>query len=154
MKQSPEMQRIQETMTFGSLAAHGFLGHDTRNLTDIIRDDTLAVERLGLTHSAIADRMEYFTELASKRLGESVEIDGIYRVVCEEHKGKLPCPFADNVRVAKSMTTVINAENHLSMRWSALNVHMIRAHGFYEGLGARFRVDPKLTAKALGLKTS
>lgn len=151
MKQSPALQRIQETMTFGSLAAHGFLGRDTRSLTDIINDDALTVDRLGLSHIQIADRMDYFTSHASKRFGEAISVDGVYRVIYEEHKGRLPCPFADNVAAAKSIISVTNTENQLSLRWSALNVHMIRAHGFYEGLGARFRVDPTQAARVLGL---
>jgi hypothetical protein len=37
------------------------------------------------------------------------------------------------------------------MVWTALNVHLIREHGFYEGRGSPFRIDPAQAKRALGL---
>ena len=107
MKQGPEFKRIEDNMRSGQLAAHQFLGTDTRSLKDIIRHDQLVLEPLGITNQDIANRMRYFTEKAAGGLGLQV-VDDVFEVEREEHKGDIPCPFADNVQASKSITRVKN----------------------------------------------
>nr|NLJ03137.1 hypothetical protein [Bacillota bacterium] len=59
MKQGPDLKRIEDNMRSGLLAAHQFLGTDLRTLADIIFQDRLLLEPLGLTARAIAERMRY-----------------------------------------------------------------------------------------------
>ena len=54
MKQSPQMQKIQNAMRPGVITLNGFLGTDDRNLDDILTADDALVKRLNLTHQAIA----------------------------------------------------------------------------------------------------
>lgn len=149
MKQSPELRAIQENMQTGSLAAYGFLGTDTRSLADILRDDDERVASLALTHGAIADRLQFFYEAGQEKLGRAEEVDTQYDVLVEEHKGGIPCPFRDNFTAAKAVITVTDRRSGQTLVWSALNIHMIRAHGFYEGRGAKFRVEPEAVAELL-----
>jgi hypothetical protein len=37
---------------------------------------------------------------------------------------------------------VTHTQTGQSLRWSDLNIHLVEAHGFYEGEGAPFRIDP------------
>jgi hypothetical protein len=39
MKQSPKMKKIREDMAPGAYSAAGFLGDDTRNQEDILKED-------------------------------------------------------------------------------------------------------------------
>ena len=58
MKQTPELDRIQQRMKAGELTLHGFLGNDTRSLADILDEDDRTVRSLGTTHAKIAAAME------------------------------------------------------------------------------------------------
>lgn len=151
MKQGPSFKRIEDNMRSGPLAAHQFLGTDLRTLTDIILQDQLVLEPLGLTNADIAGRMEYFTDLAEESSGPKL-VDGKFEVEREEHKGSIPCPFADNCQATKSITRVTNLQSGKSVQWSDLNIHLIAKHGFYEGEGAPFRVDPVEYAEVLEIK--
>lgn len=151
MKQNLSLQQIQENMKPGSLSAHGFLGDDTRNLADIIAEDAALLERLDITSQALAERMEYFTQQGEKSLGSPVTIDGIYEVVVEDSRGLLPCPFRDSYNSFKRNTTVINLKSGRKAVWSDLNIHMIKSHGFFEGRGSYFRINPEELAAILGI---
>jgi hypothetical protein len=152
MKQSPELQNTQNKMHPGSLSAKGFLGDDTRNLADILAEDLAALEKLGVNHSIIADRMKYFTASALSSLGSPVIIDEIYQVTVEDFKGTLPCPFNDPFHAGKQNTRVTNLVTGKSLYWSDLNIHMIETHGFYEGKGSFFRVEPVQVVEILGIQ--
>lgn len=135
-------------MRSGTLAAHQFLGSDLRSLTDIILHDRLLLEPLGLTNEDLAERMRYFTEQATESQVPQV-VDGKFEVEREEHKGSILCPFADNFQASKSIIRVRNLETDKSVVWSDLNIHLIEEHGFYEGYGAPFRIDPVEYAQVL-----
>ena len=143
LKLNPEQKRIQSNMEPGSLSAEGYLGDDTRNFTEIQKEDNLTVEKLGLTHKEIANRMRYFTLKGRESLESPIIVDEIYEVQVDEFRGTISCPFSDNMKSLKRNTTVRNVKNNKSLIWSDLNVHMIDAHGFYEGKGAMFREDPE-----------
>jgi len=135
-------------MRSGTLAAHQFLGSDLRSLADIILHDRLLLEPLGLTNEDLAERMRYFTEQATESQVPQV-VDGKFEVEREEHKGSILCPFADNFQASKSIIRVRNLETDKSVVWSDLNIHLIEEHGFYEGYGAPFRIDPVEYAQVL-----
>lgn len=148
MKQGPDLRRIEDNMRSGTLAAHQFLGSDLRSLADIILHDRLLLEPLGLTNEDLAERMRYFTEQATESQVPQV-VDGKFEVEREEHKGSILCPFADNFQASKSIIRVKNLETDKSVVWSDLNIHLIEEHGFYEGYGAPFRIDPVEYAQVL-----
>lgn len=151
MKQNPKLKLIQENMQPGAFTAHGFLGNDSRALKDILRTDENAVAKMGLTHKDIATRMRYFTEVGKEAPDSVVIMDGIFEVLVDDHRGFIPCPFADYAHELKSNTKLINRELDREIYWSDLNIHMIEEHGFYEGEGSFFRTDPVDLAKILGL---
>lgn len=151
MRQSPEFTKIQENMKPGAISVHGFLGEDIRNLKDIIEEDNKNILSLDLTHSDIADRMQYFTDIAVKELGNSITLENKFIVSMDDHRGTLPCPFRDNYMAPKRNTRFENIKLGKTVYWSDLNIHMIREHGFYEGKGSFFMIDTKEIAKILGL---
>lgn len=151
MKQKPDLQKIQENMKPGSLSAHGFLGEDARNLADILAADQAVLDKLGLSHEAVADRMQHFTDQGKKGLGSPVLVDGVYEVVVEEFAGLISCPFRDHFKAEKRNTLVTNRRTGRTVHWTDLNIHMIRNHGFYEGTGSYFHVNPCEMAQVLGM---
>lgn len=149
MKQSPELDIIQENMMPGTLSAHGFLGNDSRNLTDILLADAKTLEQAGITKEALADKMQMLTDLGAEGFGRPTTVDERFDVEVEGYKGKLPCPFQDNVNVEKRQTLVKRLDTGVIIRWTDLSIHMIREHGFFEGHGSIYRLDPVELARFL-----
>lgn len=142
MKQNPELEKIQKNLQPGSLSADGFLGDDNRNLVDILNDDNQIVAGFELSHQDIAVRMREMTKAAAAGLGRPVAFGDDYVVSSEDHRGRIPCPFRDRFYADKRSTNAENRRTGKRLVWSDLNIHMIEAHGFYEGKGSHFRLEP------------
>jgi hypothetical protein len=142
MKQSPELQKAQESMKPGVITLYGFLGTDDRNLIDILTDDDGAVKRLGLSHEHIADRMEELRDKGKGGLGEFMNVPPHFQVRVESVRGKLPSPFGGPGLYQKTNTIVRNTALDEEIVYSDLHIHLVRKHGFYQGRGSRFRLDP------------
>ena len=149
MKQSAILDGVEAEMRPGVITQHGFLGHDSRNLGDILIEDDARVQRLGVTHALIAARMRKLTEMGARGLGEEIAVVPHYEVRVDAVRGKLPCPFGDPGLHQKTNTSVTNMTTGESLTYTDLGVHMIEAHGFYEGLGGAFRLDPQKLVSAL-----
>ncbi|MCK4541509.1 MAG: hypothetical protein KAU17_04645 [Spirochaetales bacterium] len=143
MKQTPEMQEIQENMRPGVITLEGFLGSDSRNLIDILLEDEGIVQRLELTHEAIAHRMEKLRDAGKEGLGEFVSVPPHFDVRISSVRGKLPSPFGGKGLYPKINTTVVNKELNREITFTDLQIHLIKNHGFYEGRGSRFRLEPR-----------
>lgn len=142
MKQTPEMDKIQREMQPGIICRDGFLGTDARKLVEILIEDDAEVKRLGITHESIANRMKELRDAGMNGLGEFVTIPPHFEVRVDSVRGKLPCPFGHPGIIPKTNTTVRNLESGEEITYTDLNIHMIEAHGFYEGKGACFRLEP------------
>ncbi len=149
MKQTVQMQGIQDKMKPGVIVRDGFLGVDARNLVDILTDDEAAVLRLGLTHRDIADRMIALREAGTAGLGELIDVPPRFEVRVDSVRGRLPCPFGDPGIFPKTNTTVRNTRLGREITYTDLHIHMIGSHGFYEGKGSQFRLEPRDLAEVL-----
>jgi hypothetical protein len=59
-----------------------------------------------VTHQAIAQPCACLTEVAKTGPGKPVELEGQYEATDDEFMGRLPCPFRDNFKSEKRITTV------------------------------------------------
>ena len=150
MKQSPTEQRIQDLMRPGRLTLEGMLGDDRRTLSEIIETDQSLVNSLGLTHADIADRLDALTRAGRTGLGTEVTVEDAFDIRVRDDRGMLPCPFGDS-RCAKRITVARCRASGEEVVWTDLSVHMIREHGFYEGRGSRFRLEPGRAVRLLGV---
>jgi hypothetical protein len=142
MKQTPEYDSIQRQMLPGVITLEGFLGTDTRKLIDILSEDDSAVRRSEKTHEQIAQRMQFFRDAGMPGLGEFMSIDDVFDVRVDSVRGKLPSPFGGPGMYDKVNTTVVNKRLGLEVTFTDLHIHFIRDHGFYEGKGSLFRLEP------------
>ncbi len=142
MKQTPQMNAIQEQMKPGVLTLHGFLGTDTRSLVEILESDAAEVGRLGTTHAEIAERMRYFRNKGEKGLGEFTTVDGHFEVRVDSIRGKIPSPFGGPGLHSKTNTILVNKKLNRTIIFTDINIHLIGDHGFYEGRGSLFRLEP------------
>lgn len=149
MKQTPEMERIQQQMLPGVISYDGFLGSDKRLLCEIMDADEAAVRRMGLSHDAIAARMRELRNAGARGLGQTTSVDPHFEVTVDAVRGKLPCPFLHEGLFEKIYTIVKNTVSGESVTYTDMNIHMIEAHGFYEGEGAPFRQDPATLVRVL-----
>ena len=143
MKQSPKDQRLEQMLRSSRIVAGGFLGTDNRPLPEIIAADRAALETLGFTPEQVGQRMQDLTDAARPRLGTEVIIDDRLVVWCEEWKGPMICPWPHGGRFDKRLTTVRRTDTGRTISWMDLNIHLIAEHGFFEGRGAAFRLEPK-----------
>ena len=149
MKQSPELSIAQANMRPGVITLYGFLGPDDRNLIDILIEDDGAVKRLGLTHEQIGRRMEELRDNGARGLGEFIHVEPHFQVRVETVRGKLPCPFEGPGLHRKTNTQVRNEATGREVVYSDLQIHLIARHGFYQGRGSMFRLNPAELAEVL-----
>lgn len=143
--------RLYEIMKASAFSKEGFLGCDTREIKGIISDDLKVLCKLCSSCSIIATKMMYLTELGEKGFGSSIKVNDDFKVIVDDYKGLIPCPFGDCYNSRKSITTAINTKTNEIYTWSYLNIHLIEVHDFFEGSGSPYRIDPIIIVKFLNL---
>ena len=148
MKQNPKEQALRDNLAAGALTKEGFLGEDTRSLEAIILDDMNELSARGLTCDQLAAAMRELTKQGLEGMGAPVEHNG-YLVVVEDYMGWIGCPFRDNRRAAKRVTRATDQKTGKEMTWTDLALHIITAHGFFQGVGSPYRLEPMQLADFL-----
>lgn len=147
-RQRPELSQVEAKM--GEIGKGTFLGSDTRKLAEILEQDRLQVETLGLTNEAVADRLDALSRVAKDHMGDPVTVEGRYELKAVEARGVIPCPWAHpNGLFPKSHVELKDLVRGGTLVWTDLSVHMIRDHGFYQGAGSPYRIDPALVRQIL-----
>ena len=142
MKHSDKDKILEELLRSSTLAAGGFMGSDIRNVFEIIDADAIVLARMGVTREMLAERMDAITKLAIAGLGIWIRIDDRLEARTDEARGLLVCPWPHSGTYAKRITTVRKTGTSKTVQWSDLNLHLIKEHGFFEGKGASFRIEP------------
>lgn len=153
MKLSPKMAEIVARMAPGATVRDGMLGDDPRSLPEILDADRATVLDLGLTCEALGERMLELTEAGRRGFGDIVRVEGDLEVQVDSWPGVTPCPFGEPGVHRKEVTSVRNTALGERVRWSELGRHMIEQHGFFQGRGAAWRVEPETLARVLKLVT-
>ncbi len=143
MKKSPQQKKLEDLLGSSKFSACGFMGNDKRSLWEIIDADAAELERLGKTTEEVAARMDELTDLAKPALGDWVEVGKNLKVSIDDNRGMIPCPWPHHVRCLKRITTATQVDTGKRIRWSELNTHLIKEHGFFEGRGSPFRIEPR-----------
>ena len=143
MKQSPQMENLEKVLRSSKLVAGGFMGSDSRCLSEIIESDIAQIETLGFNVKQIADRMQEITQIAKPQLGNWIKINEMIEGVSQDYKGIIVCPWPHSGKFDKRITTVKRAKTGATIFWSDLNMHLIAKHDFFEGRGSNFRIEPK-----------
>jgi hypothetical protein len=118
------------------------MGDDPRSVTEVIDTDAGELSRLGVSDKELAARMKEITQKAADAQGTWVEIGPDREAQVDETRGATPCPWRHRGRYFKRVTTVRRTGSDENVRWSDLNIHMVDAHGFFEGKGSMFRIEP------------
>ena len=149
MKQSPQTQKLEQMLKSSTIVAGGFMGTDTRDVNQIINTDLAVLAGFGITAEQLAQRMRLITEKAKPGLGTWVKIDDNLRAMTIGAKGALTCPWPHPGRFDKTVTTVERLDSDKNVRWSDLSIHLIEEHGFFQGKGSTFRLEPDKLIKVI-----
>jgi hypothetical protein len=149
MKNTPEMEKLDNILRSSRIVAGGFMGPDHRDIEDVTQADTRTLEQLGYSLKQVAVRMQQITDTAKKALGVPVEINTALTACVDEAKGKIVCPWPHPASFDKRLTTVTDADSSEEITWSDLHIHMIAEHGFFEGLGSKMRIEPEKLIKLI-----
>jgi hypothetical protein len=134
---------IEELMRSGVLSGDGFLGDDARPIAEIIRADQAELASLGLTPAALAGAAKALLALAIQAEGSPVAFGEGLQVVFIDSRGAIPCPIGPCGRFPKGELTITTAAGDPLLRLSPLSIHLIEAHGFFQGHGSPYRVEPQ-----------
>ncbi len=148
MKPSPDQQQIIERMQPGIFCLDGFLGSEHRSLGEILDADNSAVEALGVSHERIAAEMAKVLDRAAVACGGELCVGDHLTAVFHEAMGRIPSPFGDGM-FPKGEVELTDERTGKTYRYTPLSVHMIAAHGFYQGRGGRYRIEPEAICQLL-----
>lgn len=143
MKKTPQLQKLEELLRSSKIVAGGFLGNDPRPLPEIIEEDMAEVALFDYSLEEVAERMTEITEKAAHGLGTTVTIDDNLEAEVDDNRGTLVCPWPGEGRYIKRLTRAYRTDTGESVQWSDLSIHLIGAHGFFQGRGSAFRIEPR-----------
>lgn len=151
MKQTPELDRIQEKMQPGVLTLKGFLGDDDRKLADIIATDAFALNQLGISAEQIAEKLDDLAERGADLMEEEITVDERYRIKVRDDRGKIPSPWGDGL-FEKGDVDLNDKVSGKSLKWNKLTLQLMKAHGFFGGYGSEYRIDPATACEILNIQ--
>ena len=151
MKLSPEQRDLNQRLSPSKFSAEGFLGTDDRPVNEIIADDLRTMDRAGLPTEVLVERLRDVYEKARERFGAEIEVRKGVSAVYHEAKGRIPSPFRGEGTFEKGQVTVTDRESAESIHVTMLGIHLIEKHGFFQGIGSPFRIDPEKAIRILGL---
>ncbi len=149
MQLTPNEKKLRQNFLPGKITKDGFLGSDNRHIHDIIKMDLSVLETNAITKEQVADRLQFFIDEGKKGLGSHINLND-FVVQIQWDRGLMPCPFGDSGLHHKIIATVTNKETEtIVIKYSQLNVHMIREHGFFEGKDSLYRIDPEILISSI-----
>lgn len=149
MKSPPNTAELEKALRASKLVAAGFFGNDRRPLEEIVESDAATLLALNATVHELADRMRHITRLAERGLGTDVTVDNELEARAIEVRGRVPCPWPHPGTFRKTVVEMRRTSTGETIRWSALSLHMIEAHGFFQGRGSEFRLDPATLVRSI-----
>ena len=151
--QSPALDAVEKRMRTIE-AHHGYLTEADGPLVTLLIQDEIRVKELGLTHEAIAAALRQLTHAAAEAQGCPMVVENKWRVHIDAFRGKIPCPWGHPGLYPKTHVHLERVDTGASLQWTDLAIHLIEAHGFYQGTQSPYRLDPEIVAKVLELTVS
>ena len=152
MKQPPDDRG--KNFEASKFSADGFLGNDSRPVDEIIADDTRDLDRAGISRDDLAIALETAYLKARNALGAIIEVVPGVQGEFFESRGRVPCPFRGCGVFEKGEASLSISDSRTPVIVTSLGIHMIATHGFFQGRGSRFRIEPVEAARLLGVPRS
>jgi hypothetical protein len=143
LQKPDDLRGLEALLSSGKLVLGGFMGWDDRELYEVIEEDVRMIWAMGRSVEELARGMLELTEAGTKGLGNPVIVATRFEVIVEEHKGLNICPWECQELLRKRTTTVKQLSSGKVLSWTDLSIHLIRRHGFFQGKGSQYRLEPK-----------
>lgn len=151
MKQTPADRERRKMLESSKFSAEGFLGTDTRSVEEIIAADGRVLEEADVTTGQIAARLRELYEQARDGYGREVQIGESLIAQFHESMGRVPSPFRGDGVFHKGEAVITDSRTNTTLVVTALGIALIEKHGFFQGMGSRYRIDPAAAIGVLGL---
>ena len=142
MKLAPREQEQARLFGPSKFSAEGFLGNDPRTVEEIVEADRELLISLGTTADAVADLLAAVFARAEAAFGEPVAIKPSITATLFEARGKIPSPFRGDGVFQKGEVMVYEEDTQKTLFITRLGINLIRKHGFFQGRGSRYRIEP------------
>lgn len=146
MKQSPEEARLLENFGPSKFSAEGFLGTDTRSPAEMVTDDARILEGAGTDAASVARALgDVYDRVRAAGGAEITLLPGVTARYFEA-RGRVPSPFRGEGLFEKGEVTVSGLPGGGELIITRLSIHLIARHGFFQGRGQRYRIEPDQAA--------
>ena len=129
----------------------GFRGNDSRTPEEIIKADRETLAGLGIDNKKIAAALRGVYSAAEGALGNPVEIAAGVSSVHHGSRGRIPSPFPEDGTFQKGEAVISDKSSGASFCITPLSINLIEKHGFFQGKGSPYRIEPDLAARILHL---
>lgn len=140
-----------QRMAPGVLCREGFLGTDPRPLSEILDTDRSTVAGLEVPRERFGEKLEEVLKAAMASFGAPVSIEGALTAVYREAMGRIPCPWGLCGVFPKGEVELKDSRTGEILLFSPLSVHLVAKHGFFQGRGSRYRMEPEVLRRIFHL---
>jgi len=151
MKRSPAEEELIRSLGPSKFSAQGFLGHDTRPVDEIISADQRKLDRLEISINTLVDGLKSIYRQAREAYGGEIQITPGVFATFYESRGRVPSPFKTDGVFEKGEAVVREKETGQNIIITELGIALIERHHFFQGLGSRYRIEPEVAVRLLGL---
>ena len=142
---------LRELLGPSQFSAEGFLGADERTPEAIIKDDETALQALFTGKEAVASALRDMYVRAERALGNPITLAPSVTAVHEDARGRITSPFPSDGTFQKGQVKITESTSGLTMLITPLSIHLIEKHGFFQGRGSRYRIEPADAVKIIKL---
>ncbi len=153
MKRSPAEDELIQSLGPSKFSAEGFMGHDTRPVDEIISADERKLDRLGIAIQTLVNTLKAIYQQAQQAHGAEIQIKPGVFATFYESRGRVPSPFKTDGVFEKGEAVAREKETGQQMIITQLGIALIERHHFFQGIGSRYRIDPEVAVRLLGLAT-
>ena len=130
-------------------SSDGFLGKDTRDPEEIIKEDAESLKQLGTTREKMAAALREVYILAERAMGNPVQITEHVKATHHEARGRIPSPYPNDGTFQKGEALVEDLSAGCSCLITPLGIHLIEKYGFFQGKESKYRIEPKTAVQML-----
>jgi hypothetical protein len=151
MKRSRAEEELLQSLGPSKFSAEGFMGHDKRPVDEIISTDQRELNRLGISVDTLVQQLKAIYKQARQAFGAEIEIKPGVFATFYESRGKVPSPFKTDGVFEKGEAILRDNESGQHIFITQLGIALIEKHSFFQGIGSRYRIDPKVVVTLLRL---
>lgn len=120
-------------------------------MEEIASEDSVRLRKRGITREALVKALREAYQKAKDAFGAEVVIRAGVTAVFHESMGRVPSPFPGGGVFEKGEAVVTEHKTRARLVITQLSLHLIEKHGFFQGAGSRYRIDPDRAIDVLGL---